>query len=475
MVSSRLLVVILLTAALLPCAFPLTAAGQASPEAADPAAAAPGVVPATLSLEEAVDIALRCNPQVAIAEQSVWSNRGLVTQAQGALMPRLDVDATRSTPVNLPPFTFQSRNSTFQTDLTISQPLYTGGGLQKAAAAARSILRGSEGSYVRSRQQVAYLVRQAYYAVLTNEEGVNVSQEVLSSAQEHLRVAKLRYEAGVAPQYDALAAEARVARVQQELISAQAGRDTAWATLSTVLGVSIPAETKLSTPRPVASSEASLPDLTEEAMGKRPDLKVAAAQVAAAKAQVSVARSARQPTLSAGASYTFRPKVTIPGDQFGAPGTELVVSQSTGYISLSATWGLFTGGLVFGQIRTAQANQRQAEHALNALKLQIGLDVKTAYFFLQSANGQVSAAQKEVAQAQEAHRIATLRYQEGVGTSVEILDAEANLEGAKTRLNQAVYGLNLAAAQVDLAVGRGFEAPVPPTPTVPWTDSPPAR
>ncbi|MBE9566390.1 MAG: TolC family protein, partial [Proteobacteria bacterium] len=55
--------------------------------------------------------------------------------------------------------------------------------------------------------------------------------------------------------------------------------------------------------------------------------------------------------------------------------------------------------------------------------------------------------------AQEAHRIATLRYQEGVGTSVEILDAEAALEGAKTRLNGALFGLNLAVAQLDLAGG----------------------
>ena len=96
-------------------------------------------------------------------------------------------------------------------------------------------------------------------------------------------------------------------------------------------------------------------------------------------------------------------------------------------------------------------------NVLESERQQIELAVKSAYVTLESAQAQVAAAGKEVAQAEEARRIATLRYQEGVGTSVEILDAEANLEEAKTRLNSAVLGLNLALARLDLAVGRDWQ------------------
>jgi len=455
---------------LLLVAFALVAAAalaSAQEAPAAPSAAAEEPAPSTLSLEQAIELALKHNPTAAIAEQGVWAARGLVTQAVSALAPRLDVSAQRVTPVNLPPFSFQSSNSSLETTFSISQPLFTAGSLQKGVRAAGDYLHGSEGNYQRTRQQIAYLVRQTYYGVLTAEEGVKVIQEVLSSARESLRVARVRYEAGVAPQYDVLAAEARLARVEQELIAAESARDTGWAALGTVLGVAIPPDTGLTTPRPAETSPQRLTDLQTEALAKRPDLRTSAAQVAVARAQLAIARAARWPTVSAAATYSLRPKTTIPGESFGLPpGTELIVSQSGGYIVLAASWSLYNGGQVFGSIRTAEARLRQAEQAVASLKLQINLDIQTAYLSLEAARAQVPAARKEVDQAQEAQRIARLRYQEGVGTSIEILDADANLEGAKTRLNQAIFGLNLAAAQLELAAGRevvtALETAAPP-------------
>ncbi len=385
-----------------------------------------GVVPETLSLERAIEIAIEYNPEVEVSRQGITAAGGQLTRAMSALMPRLTVSARRVTPVDLPPFSFQSH------------------------------WRGSEGAYRWTCQQIAFAVRESYYRVLTAEQGVTVAQDVVDSAEEHLRVARLRYEAGVVPQFDVLAAEARVARVEQGLISAVAARDIGWANLSTVLGVPIPSGTKLSAPPPVASGEADLEDLREEALANRPDLLTADATRAVAVAALEVARAATRPTVSAGLSYTLRGQTVIAGDLFGVPGQDIVVSQNSGYIVVAANYSLFDGGQAEGEIRTAGANVTQAEKGVEGLEQRIELEVKSAYLLLSAARAQVEAAQKEVAQAQEAHRVATLRYDEGVGTSLEILDAEANLEGARTRLNGATYGLNLAVAQLDLAVGRDW-------------------
>jgi len=126
---------------------------------------------------------------------------------------------------------------------------------------------------------------------------------------------------------------------------------------------------------------------------------------------------------------------------------------------LAANWSLFNGGEVTAKIRSAEAQLRRSQNELTALQLQVELEVKSACLLLESAAAQKRAAEKEVEQATEAHRIATLRYQEGVGTSVEVLDAEANLSGARTRLNAAIYNLNLAVANLDLAVGRSWIPP----------------
>jgi outer membrane protein TolC len=255
-----------------------------------------------------------------------------------------------------------------------------------------------------------------------------------------------------------------VARVEQGLIAAQTNRDIAWAALSTVLGVPLPESVKLTTPRPLTPEQVDLDALRQEARQNRPDLLAAKGQTAAASAQLAIARAARWPMISATASYALREQTMISGDLLGMPGTDIVVSQNSGYIGLVASWSLFNGGQVYGEIQTAQAQMRQAEKNVESLRQQMDLEVKRAYLLLEAAKAQVAAAQKEAAQAREAHRIATLRYQEGVGTSVEILDAEANLEGAKTRLNEAVYGLNLAVAEMELAVGRDWAKSAPEVP-----------
>jgi TolC family type I secretion outer membrane protein len=420
---------------------------------------------ATLSLDEAIAIALKHNPQVGAAEQGVAVVQGQFTQALSLLMPRFEVTSTRSTPVNLPPFSFQSAETTWNTDFSYSQPLYTGGSVQKGVRAARSYLKGASGAYRRTQQEIAFAARQIYYQVLTAEEQVNVSQQVVDSAKEHLRIAGLRYDAGVAPQFDVLAAEARVAQVEQALIAAQANLNISSAALGTVLGVPLPEGVKLSTPRPLEVTKADPEALSAEALEKRPDLLTAKASAAAAWAQLGVAKAARQPTISAVASYSLRPKTVISGDVFGQPGVDFVVSQNSGIIALVASWSLFNGGQVAGQILTAEGQLGQAQKNVETAQLQVALDVKSAYLLLEAGKAQVSAAHKEVEQATEAHRIATLRYQEGVGTSVEILDAEATLQGARTRLNAAIYDLNLALAKLDLAVGRDWAPSEPPQPS----------
>ncbi len=412
------------------------------------------VVPPMLSLEKAIELAVEYNPEVAASAEGVRATDALLIQAISRLMPRVNVEANRTTPVDLPEFSFQSSEPSWETTVFLSQPLYAGGGLRAGARAARQLLRGSEGAYRRTQQEIAFAVRSRYYTVLSAEWQVRVQKQTLELAEESLRVARLRYEAGVAPEFDVLSAEARVARTEQGVISAEALRDTAWATLSTAIGAPVPAGTELSTPRAADIPEASPEALRAEALAGRPDLLAAEALVAAEKGRIAVARAGRYPIVSANAGYTFRESVVVPGDVIGTPGTDIVVSQDSGFIALSIGWSLFNGGQVEGEIREAQARRRQAEDAVRSLRNQIELDVRSAHLAVAAARAQVEAARKEVTQQEEAYRIATIRYQEGVGTSVELLTAETDLEDARTRLNRAIFDLALAVARLDLALGR---------------------
>jgi outer membrane protein len=416
----------------------------------------PSPVPHELTIRDAIAIALRNNPTVAIAQQDVRAAAGGVMQAASALMPHAQADVQRTTPVDLPPFSFQARGSTWQTTFTVSWLLYSWGAARNGYRAARSLTAAAEQTYTRTDEQIAYNVRQNYYAVLTARAGVDVQQEVLNSAQENLRVARLRYEAGVAPQYDVLAAEARVASVQQELVAAQGRLDVAWAALAQVLGVPIPPGTVVATPPAATPAGTDLPTLLETAFAQRADLQAAEFQMYAAERRLAATRVGALPTVSSVVSYTFLPSTSI---DLGIPGAPpVVVSQNSGFIALAISWPMFTAGLVEGETETARARYQQAQENVQSVRNQIDFGVRSAYFLVQSAQAQITAGEKEVTQATEALRIANLRYREGVGTSVEVLQAEVSLQDARTRLNEAVFTLNLAVAGLDLAVGRS----VPP-------------
>jgi outer membrane protein TolC len=420
------------------------------------------VVPPALSLIRAIEIAIEHNPRVAASAEGIDAAQGSLSQAMSVVVPRLGVSTQRYTPLNLPEFSFQSPESTWSTNFALSQPLYAGGRLRAGIRAARSLRTGSVASHRRAIQEIAFAVRGSYYGVLTAEQGVKVAQEVMDSALEQARVAGLRYKAGVAPQFDVLAAEARVARVEQSLISTRARLDIARAALSTVMGAPLSGGTQLSTPRFAIHTEGDLASLEAEALAKRPDLLALRAEAAAARERLTIARAGRLPVISARLGWALLEKTTIPGDVFGVPGAEITVSQNTGSVVLAADWNLYDGGQVQGEVTEAKARWRQTEKQVEDLEQRIALAVTTAQVLARAATAQVAAAQRELVQAEEAHRVANIRYQEGVGTSVEILNAEADLEGAKTRLNTAIFDRDLAAAALDLAVGRDWQESIAP-------------
>ncbi len=459
--ATALSLAIILTAFL-----PLPASAQAVTPAAPPVVVAPAATSALppgtppggqLSLDDAIALAVQHNPSIGIAQQEVTANRGQVEQAVSQALPHVTATIGRTTPVN--GSAFSGSGSRWASTFTLTQPLYTWGALGKGIRAARELLSSAQSNTARTTDTVAFLTRQSYYQVLAAQESVRVQQDVLAAAQEHLRIANLRFQAGVAPQFDVLAAQARVARVEQTLASASGGLNTSWAALSQVLGLEVPPNTVLNTPRPLVATEVPLPALIADATENRADIQSARAVVAVREAQLAIARTGNLPQLGLTASYTYQPSTEIGG---------LVISQNGGAIVLGATWNLFTAGQVHGEIVTAQARAEQARLDVRRLQLQAEDDVKNAYFGLETAQAQVTAAQQEVVEAQEAYRIAQVRYQEGVGTSVEVLDAQTNLGDARNRLNDAIFALNLAIAQLGLAVGGG----TPPGATTPALSAP---
>jgi len=185
----------------------------------------------------------------------------------------------------------------------------------------------------------------------------------------------------------------------------------------------------------------NLPDLIATAMMRRGDLAAARLAVDAARQALGAARAQRAPRIDLSASEgNVQPVVT------------------TGYhpqfaVGLTAVWKLFDNGYSDGAIAQAQAALGQAQLEVERMQTGVELDVRQAYIELDTARQLVVASQQLVALSGENRRLAEVRYRGGVGTALELRDAELRDDSAQSDLVESQRSLKMSLVAVRFAAG----------------------
>ncbi len=423
-----------------------------------PAAAQPTV--RRISFGDVAAAVLQNNLQLRAAALDVAVAEAQLTQARGGGLPQVAFSTSYTRTQDRPGQTISFPNPFGPTPPTISFtlpapdpniyaarlalqfPLSTGGRLESQIALAEANLRGAQATFERTKQQVVYSVEQIYLQELLAYENVAAAQRALDQANESLRVAQAKFRVGAAPQFDVLQAEVAVANGEQTLVQAQTSVANALASLNAAL--TLPLDTPLQptdtlTPQPV---DVTLADAIVRALRDRPDLLALRSQLAAAQAGIDVAASGGRPTISLGGGYDV-------GNSNGqSPG----ISGSWS-VTLGVTLSVFDGGITQAKVREAQLRLEQLTIKEAQTRQQVELDVRLAWLALQQAAGRLAATAKAVEQGREAARLAAVRYQAGVGTSLEVLSAQLTLAQGEQSLASARFDQNAARIQLILAMG----------------------
>jgi len=411
-----------------------------------------------MTLRDAVTLALQQNLQVRFAAFEVAIARAQLEQAKAgkavqvtgsASYTRINERAPTTVTVGpVPPFlptavTVQIPPPAVDNwDLRVSlqYPLFTGGRLEAQIALAEANVRGAEATLQRTAQQVLFQVKQAYYQLLLAEATRKAAERILAQAEENVRVARVRVQAGVAPQFDALQAEVNLANARQGVVRAHNGVLLARQTLAALLN--LPLDTPLEPQEELAiiPVTSTLEELVSRALRERPELAELSARRAAAEAGLELAKSGARPNLALQGAYFVG----------GTSPESLSVNWS---VTLAVTLNLFDGGLTRARIREAEERLRQLQVAESQQRQAIELEVRQSYLMVQSALAELEASEKAVEQAREALRIANVRYQAGVSPQLEVISAQAALAQAEANRVQALFSYNLALAQLERAVG----------------------
>lgn len=399
---------------------------------ATPAIAAP------VSMEALVSKALEQSPTLHAARASAAAQKEYEGVARSGYLPQVGLSAGLSQTTSVSPAQTSAQPfSLGSTSLSVRQSLWTFGKrgaatqqaeAQTAAAGAQAFLREVE---------VAYGVRQAYLNWVQAKGIEAQAAEHLRVAETTLKEAEARVKAGVSAQLDRTRAQATLAQAKAAHAAARAGVAQAHRSVSAAIG-----QTELVSGEPAFPEEDALarrPHSELEALAmEHPSLKAVEAQVMQAEASRRGAQAAGNPDLSVDASYGLRAR-----DFMGAPNWQA---------GLSVNWPLFSPS-VSSQVRAAEGQEASAKATREARRIEVLRDVDNAYLALEGAKERLPAAKAALDAARANQAQAQGRYRAGVGSIIEVADAQSLLATAHADWIRAQTSYHLAIADLQRAMG----------------------
>lgn len=339
---------------------------------------------------------------------------------------------------------------TWSNTAQVGMPLYNGAANGQIEQA-RYGLNSADLALEETKQSVRLQTTADYYQILQCRNLIDVQQDAVNTLQEHLSNVNAQYRVGTVAKSDVLASQVQLANAQQSLVTAQNNYQIAMATLNNVIG--LPTDTVLDIRDRLSYQkyDLDLTDCTNYALSHRADGAAARYRVKQEEASVKTARAGYQPTVNAAVSRTIAGE-----DPFGTDHD----SSDSWSAGVSASWNVFDNGVTRASVRAAEASLLKAKEAAAQTDEAIQLDVRTAYLNLQAAEKNIQTTSTAVTRAEEDYKIAQVRYSAGVGTNLDVMDAEEKLTAARTNYYTALYGYNTSKASLDKAMGLPIDLDV---------------
>lgn len=394
-----------------------------------------------LTLDDIVQRAFQNETRVGIAKSDVLSSKGALRQAWGAngLNISYNYNATRAVGHAAAGRVIgENYGSTVQAAL----PIYTGGANEGNIDRATSGLRAQEYSYDATMQQIKFDATNAYFTVLADRDTIKLQQETVDRYAAHLKDVKAQFEVGTVAKIDVLGSEVALANAKQNLTKAQRTYEVDRVALLNMLGLPADTEVSFNEQLKYETYDKTKDFCLSYALQNQPSIRIAAAKVKAALASMQVARAGYLPTVSVVATNSWSGK-SFPGNTVKDDWT----------LSARASVPILDSGITAGKVDIARAAYDTAVEQQRQVIQAVHYNLTNAYLSLREAEQRINTAGVASAQAEENYRIAQLRYQAGVGTNLDLLDAALSLTNAKNNYVSALYAYNTSKSALDKAMG----------------------
>lgn len=337
--------------------------------------------------------------------------------------------------------------------LELNQPLYTGGKLGIALELAKIYSEISKLGLEVTREDLRLSLVQIFYGALLTEEYMKISNEAITQAERHYKQAQNLFDQGMVSEYDLIRANVAVANLRPQVLEAETARDMAYKGLLNMIGLDVDAEIKLTGDLELAP-EALLDydSAVKAAISNRKEFTQLGLQADLYEGQYKIENHS---TLWPNVILNMKYETMAQADDMKFNKYEFLGGFGG---SLIVQIPLFDGFASKHRSETARINKRAVLRKKDLLEKGVKIQVFEAQGNYRKAAERLNAAKETLGQAQRGSQIAEVRYKEGVGTQLELLDAELQVNNSKVNVLQAQYDLRVAEATFRRALGSGVRS-----------------
>ena len=413
--------------------------------------AAPKETPPSLTLQEAIQTALRIHPALQSAEFAVQGAEARFNQAKAPYYPQVGGSAIqsngalRSNAFLRPAGSLISPN---QSDMTVgvaaSQTVYDFGQTASRVDAQRSDRARFEKETLTRRAQVVLGVERAYFTILKRTRLVEIAEQTVRERDVIKRQVEILYRNQLKSKLDLGLVQVQLSDAEFFAIRARNDLVAAFADLTNAMGVEGAATYSLEDLPVTVEPPRTLDALVGEAMDRRPELLALKDRIRTAEHRIRAANTTNLPTIQ------------VVG---GAGDTEHISNRPN--LQEGGWWGvggvvsvpIFTGFLIQNQVAEATAQQRETQAIYRTVAQDVQLQVKDSFLDVVTLLPQIKVAEQQVVIAREALFLAGQRYKLGLSSIVEVTQSEVAVTTAETRLAETQYDAKIAEARLRYAVG----------------------
>ncbi|MDP8214667.1 MAG: TolC family protein [Candidatus Euphemobacter frigidus] len=402
------------------------------------------------SLADCLRMADKNNPVILKARQEMEVASGKRLQALSEAIPHLKGEAG---------YTYLNTINTYETEegelalnlhdnyragLTLEQNLYKGGKIFAGIKASLIYDRYSEVYLREAGGTVVFRVKELFNHLLLARKIVEVRETTVEHMEDYLQITEKKYDQGTASEFDLITARVRLANSRPPLIEASNRVDILKTTLAKEMGRE-DQDYEIEGSLALTPFSGELNDLNRLGLEHRALIEQVLLNEEIMEQNLRASSSGYQPSLSLFAAYE--------GEQprYGLPPEDRFEFEWTAGATLK--WNIFDGLMTPGLVREARGQYEQARIETRDTRRTVLLSIKQAYLDLKAARKVVESHRETVGQAEKAYKIARIRWENGISTSLELTDAELNQSEASIMLQEALTYYRIALAKLERAVG----------------------